>query len=178
MLSHGDELGRSQQGNNNAYCHDSPLTWVDWTPATERDEFLAFVRRVFELRRSASLLTRGAFLPFDDGPDAPWRWFTPGGEPLTHADWMDAGRHTVVALLRPDLQGPSPASAPAKGERWWLLALNGGGRSHSVVPPRLPGVTRWRRLLDTAEPALQGAVTDEGVRLAPHALVLLEASVD
>jgi glycogen operon protein len=177
MLSHGDELGRSQQGNNNAYCHDSPLTWVDWTPATERDEFLAFVRRVFELRRSAPLLTRGAFLPFDDGPDAPWRWLTPGGEPLTHADWMDAGRHTVVALLRPDVQGASPASAPAMGERWWLLALNGGGRSHSVVPPRLPGVTRWRRLVDTAEPTLEGAVTDEGVRLAPHALVLLEASV-
>jgi glycogen operon protein len=177
MLSHGDELGRSQQGSNNAYCQDSPLSWVDWTPSAERDEFLAFVRRVFALRRSAPLLTRGAFLPLDDGPDAPWRWLAPGGEPLAHADWMDASRHTVVALLRPDVHGASPRSAPAKGGRWWLLALNGGGRSHQVVPPVLSGVTTWRRLLDTAEPALDGTLTHEGVRLAPHALVLLEAIV-
>jgi glycogen operon protein len=177
MLSHGDELGRSQQGNNNAYCQDSPLSWVDWTPSAERAEFLAFVRRVLALRRSAPLLARGAFLPMDDGPDAPWRWLAPGGAPLAPVDLMDASRHTVVALLRPDVNGAAPWSAPTKGERWWLLAFNGGGRSHLVVPPVLPHVATWRRLLDTADPALEGVVTEEGVRLAPHALVLLEARV-
>jgi isoamylase len=178
MLSHGDELGRTQQGNNNAYCQDSPLSWVDWTPAAERIQWLMFVRKVFTLRRSAPLLRRGTFLPHESGPTAPWRWFTPGGEPLSHADWTDPGRHSVVALLRPDTDGTSPASAPAAGERWWLLALNGGARSHLILPPVLAGVSAWRYLLDTAEPALEGVpVNDEGVRLAPHALVLLEASV-
>jgi glycogen operon protein len=178
MLSHGDELGRTQQGNNNAYCQDSPLAWVDWMPGPERVEWLAFVRKVFALRQRAPLLRRAAFLPSDDRPDAPWRWFTPGGEPLTHADWTDPGRHAVVALLRPDVDGASPWMAPVAGERWWLLALNGGARAHVVLPPELPGVTTWRRLLDTAEPRLEGlSVNDKGARLAPHALVLLEAVV-
>jgi glycogen operon protein len=177
MLSHGDELGRSQQGNNNAYCQDSPLSWVDWTPSEDREEFLAFVRRVFALRRSAALLTRGVFLSAADGANAAWRWHAPGGEPLTHADWMDAGRHTVAALLRPDVAGASPCPAPAKGERWWLLALNGGERSHQLVPPVLPGVATWSCLLDTARSGPVPAVAHEGVRIAPHALVLLEARV-
>jgi glycogen operon protein len=177
MLSHGDELGRSQQGNNNAYCQDSPLTWVDWEPTSERAAFLSFVRRVFALRRSAPLLTRGTFLPADDGPDAPWRWFSPGGAPLTHADWTDPARHSVVALLRPDVDGATLRIPPGAGERWWLLALNGGARAHDVVPPALPGVAAWRRLLDTAEPGLDGAsVNKQGVRLSPHALILLEST--
>ena len=61
MLSHGDELSRTQAGNNNAYCQDNELTWLDWELDDERRAFLAFVRRAFALRRANPLFARRAF---------------------------------------------------------------------------------------------------------------------
>jgi glycogen operon protein len=176
MLLHGDELGRTQLGNNNAYCQDSALSWVDWTPSEARDEWFGFVRRVLALRRGAPLLACRTYLPAGATPAAPWRWFGPGGEELSPQDWSDPGRHAVLALLRPDLDGVT-VTAPEPGERVWLLGLNGGSRSHVVQPPALAGVSGWMLLLDTATPAAAGVVGEAGVRLAPHALLLLEAVV-
>jgi glycogen operon protein len=175
MLAHGDELGRTQLGNNNAYCQDSPLSWVDWMLDPGRAEWLAFVRKVLALRRSAPLLQRSAFLPAGDDAAAPWRWFSPAGEPMTPSDWTDAGRHSVLAMLRPDLV--EDGASLRTGERLWLLGLNGGARAHVVKPPALAGVEPWQVLLDTATPTAAGRVGAEGAHLAPHAVLLLETVV-
>ncbi|HEX5635147.1 MAG TPA: hypothetical protein VFX50_18010, partial [Gemmatimonadales bacterium] len=142
----------------------------------ERRAWLEFVRRVLALRRAAPAFRRERFFPFPDGPWATLTWHAPNGEPLAGSDWTDAARHTLVALLRVDDPGPAlEAEPPRPGERIWLLGLNGGARAHAVVPPAVPGVHEWRLLLDTAA----GTETPKtgAWRLAPHALLLLEATV-
>ncbi|MCU0621781.1 MAG: hypothetical protein MUC69_09780, partial [Gemmatimonadales bacterium] len=176
MLRHGDELLQSLGGNNNAYCHDSPLTWLDWGDAPERGAWLAFVRRVLALRREAEVVRRDRFLPWRDGPLAPLQWFTLAGVPLTPAQWDDPARHTLAALLRLGADGAADEARPVAGERWWLLAMNGGGRSQEVLPPAVPGAGVWRLRLDTADPERSDDAVAP-VRLAPHALALLETVV-
>ncbi len=88
MLTAGDEFGRSQRGNNNAYCQDNDITWVDWSA---RDaEIEAYAVALAEMRRACPELSAPAFL--GEGDVA---WLTEAGEPMTVADWEDAGRETL-----------------------------------------------------------------------------------
>jgi glycogen operon protein len=156
MISHGDEVGRSQQGNNNAYCHDGPLTWVSWEPDEAGRAMLAFTRRVFALRAALPELRRPTFFP--DGADGGLTWLGPDGAPMGPDDWAHDANH----LLGMRFDGPAPL----------LLLMNGGGRSR---PFSLPGAAgAWQILLDTAHDGERPAAAE--VVLAPHSLVLLRQS--
>ena len=96
MISHGDELGRTQRGNNNAYCQDSPLTWIDWRLSPENQELLEFTRKVFAIRAANPLLRRRTF--FHAGKDL--TWLRPDGQAMTEADWQDNGSHVLGMLIR------------------------------------------------------------------------------
>jgi len=155
MLSHGDELSRTQSGNNNAYCHDAPLTWVDWSLDDRRRAFLAFVRRAFALRRASPGLARERF--FADGEVT---WLRPDGEPLSPEDWRDPERRAFGM----EVHGESPA----------LLLLNAGESGVLFRLPELPEGLRWRGLLCTAcEPPTR--VRGPRVRVAAHACLWLGA---
>ena len=100
MLSHGDELGRTQQGNNNAYCQDGPLTWVDW----ELYAAPAGTARVHPrgLRRSARrrpALRRRDFFPEPPGDGEGLTWLRADGAPMTAADWAHDGNHVLGMLF-------------------------------------------------------------------------------
>ncbi|MEQ9105341.1 MAG: glycogen debranching protein GlgX [Rhodothermales bacterium] len=95
MLLGGDELGRTQFGNNNAYCQDNPTTWFDWD-LTERDRaFLRFVQRMIALRRAHPSLRRQSFL---NGSDQA-AWWHPDGRTMETPDWQEGRRHTVGLIL-------------------------------------------------------------------------------
>ena len=166
MISQGDELGRSQAGNNNAYCHDSPLTWLDWRLTPAQRHLLEFTRNVFALRRQIPALNRSAFFPHEQS--ASWEnkqlaWLRVDGTEMTADDWHDPSRHVLGMLIRDETHDPV-----------LLLWLNGGGRSVecSVPVPARPG--SWSSVLDTEQDLMRGPQTSpECVRVAPHALVLL-----
>ena len=85
MLSHGDELSRTQRGNNNAYCQDNELTWLDWSLDPRRERFLHFVQRAFALRRANPVFARERFFGHDDVT-----WLGADGAPLdAPTDWKD-----------------------------------------------------------------------------------------
>jgi isoamylase len=155
MLSHGDELGRTQLGNNNAYCHDGPLTWVHWDLDPAREELLRFTRQVLAIRARMPALRRTTFFPSE--PEAPdgLTWVRPDGTPMTAEDWAHDSSHCLGMLFDHDAR--------------LLLLLNGGGRSRAFVLPERPG--SWRVLVDTAHDGEREVV--EGLTLAPHSLVLL-----
>ncbi|MGZ8398005.1 MAG: glycogen debranching protein GlgX [Gemmatimonadales bacterium] len=167
MISHGDELGRTQHGNNNAYCQDGPLTWIDWRLSQENQELLAFTRRAFAIRAASPLLRRRTF--FHAGDDL--TWLRPDGQVMTEADWQDQGSHVLGMLIR----GGAPAKSKNGGDRFKaeeiLLLLNGGGRSKPFTLPNLdpPGV--WTEVLDTS--AYRVPAGANRIDLAPHSLVLL-----
>ncbi len=100
MLGHGDEMGRTQRGNNNAYCQDNELTWVDWT---KRDESLVdFTRAVIALRRKHIVFRQESFFTgrslHGDGI-ADLAWFRSDGEQLTASDWSDLNPRTIAMYL-------------------------------------------------------------------------------
>ncbi len=147
LLGHGDELGRTQRGNNNAYCHDSELTWVDWRLDEQEKGWLEFCRRVFALRRRYRLLRHPFFFPREprgDGPRA--SWLRPDGAARALADWRDLEQRSLVLLLED--RGNGEAGDSAEGRL--LLLLNAHSAPEALtLPPSLPGC-RWTTLLDTA----------------------------
>ncbi len=155
MLSHGDELGRTQRGNNNAYCHDSPLTWVHWTLEPAQQALLEFTRAVFALRAAYPVLRRGTFLPTVAVGGHGVTWLRADGTPMDDDDWHQPSLHVLGMLV--------------DGGRPLLLLLNGGGRSREVVLPGVDG--DWALLLDSAQERWGDIGTP--VMLAPHSLVLL-----
>jgi len=159
MLSHGDEVGRTQHGNNNAYCQDNPITWVDWHLTPARRELLEFTRAAFRLRAQTAVLRSRAY-PGTESKARPAEltWYRPDGEPMTPDDWGHTHAHALAMLVR-------------EGSEVMLLALNAGGRSRPFVLPTLDLAGKWREVLHTSQ--TEGDVTHDSVTVAPRSCVLL-----
>jgi glycogen operon protein len=175
MISHGDELGRSQSGNNNAYCHDGPLTWMDWKLEPPNRELLEFARAVFAIRARNPALRRRSF--FSHEPAQPGRpqdltWLRPDGGEMTPADWADPANHLLGMLI----QGEASDEVDENGRKLdglpILLLLNGGGRSKRFSLPTVERPGGWVELIHTSpRPPVQDE--DRTVLLVPHSLLLL-----
>ena len=95
MLLGGDERGRTQQGNNNAYCQDNEITWFDWAAAD--DELLAFTRRLIAFRAQHPVFRRRRFLAGKEASEL--GWFTSAGSPMSAADWADPSALSLAIYL-------------------------------------------------------------------------------
>ncbi|HEX2507040.1 MAG TPA: glycogen debranching protein GlgX [Miltoncostaeaceae bacterium] len=175
MLLGGDEMGRTQGGNNNAYCQDGPRSWVDWELAGRQDDLRAFVARLCRMRREHPVFRRRQFLRGVDAgvQRADIGWFRPDGEPMSQADWA-AGYARAIAV---GLSGRGGDGAPADDA--FALLLNAWWEPLEV---RLPEVARpfaWSVALDTADPSVGadggGPAVDPAAALAlgPRSLVVL-----
>ncbi|MFB7879051.1 glycogen debranching protein GlgX [Nocardia sp. NPDC056064] len=153
MLSHGDEIGRTQSGNNNVYCQDSPLSWMDWASADA--ELLAFTRSVIALRTAHPIFRRRRFLAAGPGDGARGReigWFTPAGTEMTTADW-DSGFAKSLAML---LDGDGIPEPGPRGERItddsFLLCFNAHDEAIDFVVPGPEFGVEWTLALDCSNP--------------------------
>jgi isoamylase len=175
MLCHGDELGRTQSGNNNAYCHDGPLTWVDWRLTPEQQQLLEFTRRVFAIRAATPLLRRSSF--FRREPEGPEQlkdltWLRPDGKEMTVAEWTDPGNHVLGMLIhRETTDAAQGGGGNQNGEV--LLLLNSSGRTKPFALPVLGHPGRWTELVNTSQPAHR-SVPQGTVSLGPRSMILLE----
>ncbi len=156
MLLAGDEFGRTQQGNNNAYCQDSPISWVDWQIDERGAALQSFVRRLLTLRDALPVLRRNRFLTGDFNAELGLKdlsWLAPDGSEMTAEQWDDANTRCVGMLL----DGRAPVSSiPRPGtDASVLLVFNGWHEGVEVTLPPLPEGTRWARLFDTALAAQQ-----------------------
>ncbi|MBA9007994.1 glycogen debranching protein GlgX [Thermomonospora cellulosilytica] len=160
MLSHGDELGRTQRGNNNVYCQDNELAWMDWARLRDNFPLLDFVQKLARLRRDHPVFRRRRFFkgrpPAD--PDtsrlSDIAWFTPDGREMNEADWL-AG---FAKSLQVFLNGEAISEPGRHGERIrddsFLLIFNAHhGGLRFTIPPARYGDT-WLRVIDTADPLL------------------------
>ncbi|MGQ9368854.1 glycogen debranching protein GlgX [Azospirillum sp. A39] len=153
MLLAGDELGHSQDGNNNAYCQDNELTWIDWARRqSESADLLAFARRVIALRKAHPVLRRPSFLHGLAASPAGLKdivWYTPLGNEKTAEQWRNPHARCVGLLLN----GHAGRFLNAEGRRIedgvLLIVLNAHHDTVSFVLPSVPGGRGWRSLLDT-----------------------------
>jgi isoamylase len=153
MLTAGDELGRSQTGNNNAYCQDNQTSWISWDLGSEDDIFLSFVRRVVLLRASHTDLRRNTFCRgVEEGP-RPRKdiaWLRPDGRQMETWDWENPELRCFGCAF-----GGTEADGP--GIRY-ILAFNAGIETISFALPEQEGGP-WTRLLDSCEPDGGGEIS-------------------
>jgi glycogen operon protein len=173
MLLGGDEIGRSQGGNNNAYCQDNEVSWFDWE---RRDNaMLRFTRDALGIFRSNPVLRRRSFFAgtLDGGRRKDVMWVRADGEEMVDDDWADP-ENRILGMLIP---GRATDERDERGRRirgdTVLLLLNGGNRSRKVTLPRLEGGGIWHEILQTANPGPARAVRRDALNLRAHSLMLL-----
>jgi glycogen operon protein len=178
MLLGGDEIGRTQQGNNNAYCQDGPISWFDWT-AVDRD-LLAFTRRLIAVRRTHPALKRRYFLTGALASDV--GWFTPAGVAMTESDWQSGWSSSIAVFI----EGQRYADRDARGvpmlDDDLLLLVNGWWEGLPFVLPDVDGVEAWHEEFDTYSgdtggPGATPAAVKPGAQrlVGPRSLVLLRS---
>jgi isoamylase len=156
MLTAGDELGRTQQGNNNAYCQDNEISWLDWKSVDEN--LRTFVARLVRLRRSAPVLRQEAFfegheIPGSEversGPTRDLAWFAPDGGQLSTADWFDTGLQTIGMYL--DGRGIRHRDAHGRAvvDDSYLVELNAGPEPVTVQLPGTPWADGYQLIVST-----------------------------
>jgi isoamylase len=153
MLLAGDELNRTQRGNNNAYCQDSPISWVDWNLDERGARLLDFTRRCVALRASSPVLTRRNFFQGQTLEDSRFRdvvWFHPSGREFERGDWENPELRCLGMFLGGDAIGTrDPKGRKIVGETL-LSWLNAGPQDVEVrLPPRAWG-DAWAVVLETA----------------------------
>ena len=149
MLTMGDELGRTQSGNNNAYCQDNTLSWVDWS--SHNDELLTFARQLIHLRRSHPIFRRARFFRGGSvgGRDATdIGWFKPDGEPMTPGDWRVSFARSIGVYLN----GQGFRGSDSRGRRLsddsFYLVFNGHHAHLAFTIPQALGLN-WQVELGT-----------------------------
>jgi isoamylase len=180
MLVAGDELARTQQGNNNAYCQDTPLSWLDWTPDDARTRMLAFARRMIAIRREHPVFRRRHFFAGKPAPDSAGKdiaWLKPDGTEMTQQEWD----HDFARCLGVYLGGDALEEVDARGRRvvddTFVVLFNA---HHDRIPFQLPaaGAAGWLVLVDTT---FEGGLVPDGTyqpqgtyELAGRSFVLLQ----
>jgi glycogen operon protein len=159
MLSMGDEVRRTQSGNNNAYCQDGELSWQPWELSLDAQQMHAFTSRLVHLRRAHPVLRQPHFFTGEPGPDGvrDVTWFGASGRELTDAQWHDAHQATLGMLL----DGQSIRARGARGEpivdESFLLVVHLGATRTAFHLPGPPWAASYAVVLDTAEEPATGA---------------------
>ena len=157
MLLHGDELGRTQDGNNNVYAQDNELAWVDWDRAKDFEVLTAFVSRLAGLRRAHPVFRRRRHFegrPVRGNGLQDIGWYTPAGDEMGQEDWDSGSARSVTVFLNGDgIREPDVRGEKVSDDSFFLL-FNGHHEPMEFVLPDLGAGERWEVELDTAAPML------------------------
>lgn len=180
MLTMGDEVGRTQAGNNNAYCQDNEISYMDWDLTDWQRELLEFSRRVIHLRRDHRVLRQRYYFeghPVTEGGQKDLTWIRPDGGEFTQSDWHNPHLRSVGMLLSGALRARDPWGRQIQ-DASFLLYLHAADEHTTVILPDLHSGSGYMRVLDTAEERdhVPAAAEPPGadVKLAPRSLVLFQ----
>ena len=176
MLLGGDEMGRTQRGNNNAYCQDNEIAWFDW-PAADT-ELLAFTRQLIAFLKAHPAFRRQRFLAGAAGA-AGLGWFTPGGTAMTGTDWSDPSALALAIYLDgSDVPDRAADGSPLLDDDF-LVLVNAWWQPLDFVLPVTRPQAAWRSEISTYDPAGPGrspagpAGAGDHVTVGPRSIVVL-----
>ncbi|WP_084352163.1 glycogen debranching protein GlgX [Millisia brevis] len=178
MIAHGDEIGRTQQGNNNSYCQDNEIAWMDWESLDQNSDLFAFTRNAIALRREHPVFRRRRFFagrPIRSGDQMrDIAWMTPSGEEMTEEDW-DSGFGKSLGVF---LNGNGINEVGDRGEHIeddsFYLCFNAHYEPLDFVTPSNGNGDVWEVALDTAAPdGLRGRTCEGGLPMTVRGRSLL-----
>jgi glycogen operon protein len=161
MLLGGDEFGRTQKGNNNAYCQDNKISWVNWEAIKEAGQSLiAFTRKLIRLRHSLPILRRGRFLTAEYNPILEVKdvtWINASGKEMQTNDWTDDKMHCFGMLI--DGRAQTSGIKRRASDVTLLIVINGYYDLVKFTLPTFVGGDQWLTFIDTNDPERRGAST-------------------
>jgi glycogen operon protein len=161
MLSGGDEVARTQQGNNNAYCQDNEISWTPWDLAPEQRDFFEFTHRMIHLWRTQPVLRRRRFLqgrPIRGAGVKDIAWLQPSGQEMTDADWNAPDARRLGFRLAGDaIEEINAHGRPIVGDTL-LILFNADTTACAFTLPKDGPDRRWELLVDTADPGRAATV--------------------
>jgi glycogen operon protein len=155
MLCAGDEMGRTQQGNNNAYCQDNELSWLDWRLDNSQRALLDFTRTVMQVRARHPVFRRRGFFQGRRIRGSEVRdltWFRPDGKPMTDDDWANPSTRCFALRLAGDAIGETDGEGRPIVDDTMLMVLNAHHEPVPFVLPRHRRGVRWHLLVDSHAP--------------------------
>jgi glycogen operon protein len=159
MILHGDEIARSQRGNNNAYCQDNEISWLSWDLSPDQEEMLAWTKRVVRLRKEHAILRRRHYFsgrPIRGADIKDISWLKPDGVEMGDWSWNDEEvRALAVWLAGGAADLVDHRNNPIIGDTMVVLMNSDAGSVDFRLPPT-DGKTRWTLLLDTSRPEANG----------------------
>jgi len=175
LLLGGDEFGRTQRGNNNAYCQDNDITWFDWSAVDE--DLLAFTGRLIALRTQHPVFRRRRYLAGAEASEL--RWFTPAGTPMTAADWADPSALSLGIYL----DGSDDPDVARDGtlllDDDFLVLFNAWWEPLDFVLPAARDGQAWRAEIDSYDPAAAASAGDrhagDRVTVGPRSVTVLRS---
>jgi glycogen operon protein len=183
MLLAGDEFGHTQQGNNNAYCQDNEISWLNWDTidAGPGRDLLAFTRSLLRLRREHIVFHRNRFFHGRETPGTSTKdivWLKPDGEEMQEADWSDDSARSLALLISGEAgQYHLTARGETEPDDSFMLILNASDETVAYVLPQIEDAGVHAVLIDTAKQQSQGAMPRRRVkspyRSAPRSMVVI-----
>jgi isoamylase len=150
MINAGDEIGRTQKGNNNAYCQDNETSWFNWDLGEPEQKLLQFVQKLIKLRRESRVLRRSHFLRSSEGGEGDMLWLHPDGHEMRNEEWRDD--MSSFGMLIERMHPGERIGLYTIGEREEivepLLILFARHPAVFIIPDR--GGVSWYRIMDTA----------------------------
>ncbi|MFA7324979.1 MAG: alpha-amylase family glycosyl hydrolase, partial [Candidatus Nanopelagicales bacterium] len=178
MITAGDEFGRTQQGNNNAYCQDNEISWIDWNLSPDQWNLLGFNQRAMQLRHEHHAFRQRYFFdgrPMHEGGPKDLAWIAPDGNDFPDAEWHNGSLRTLGMFIAGDLN--HRVDKPPVQDDSFLLLLHAGEADQEFVLPGMPYGNTYQILLETTEEdgseagaeLLRGAT----VTMAPFSMMLM-----
>jgi isoamylase len=168
MLLAGDEMGRTQGGNNNAYCQDNETSWLDWGMAEAERDLLRFAEALAGLRRDHPVFRRRKFFRGRRGPDddaGDIVWLTPAGQEMTQDDWGAGYAQALAALLNGEaISEPDPRGGRIVDAKF-LLLFNAHSDALTFTLPEASLAPGWEVVIDTR--TAEGSHEEDGATLMP-----------
>jgi isoamylase len=180
MISHGDEIARTQGGNNNAYAQDNEISWVDWDLDDRRKALLEFTKNAIALRHAHPVFRRRHFFhgaPVREGAPKDLMWVRADGQEITERDWQNPQNKALGTLVNGDATDDTDERGRPIRDDTMLLLTNASDEEVRFTLPRIAHEGRWAELVDTHAAHLR-MIEVGWVGLAPHSLLLLRFGPD
>ncbi|MEO9254866.1 MAG: glycogen debranching enzyme GlgX, partial [Tepidiformaceae bacterium] len=155
MMLHGDEIERTQEGNNNTYCQDNEITWQNWDLTPPQREMLDWTRKIIDVRKQHPVLRRRDYFrgrPIRGAAMKDLSWLRAAGGEMSEEEWYDDGIHSIGLWMAGNASDLTEDEGEPVLDDTILILMNATDSPCDFKLPSAGGIGRWTSVLDTAEP--------------------------